>query len=213
MAKPKLQIKTDRPRLDQILITAAEVIHAKGFHATSMDDIAKAVGITKPGLYYHLKSKEELLFKIMMFTLDGYERRVVAPARDIIDPEARLRFMITNHVLSIAENGQVLTIITEEMAGLTATNLRLIKERKRGFLNFIRGTLEELKAAGRLRDVDVTLAALGMQGMIMWLSYWYKANGRVAKEEAARQYVEILLNGLLRPGVAKNGARRHPRGQ
>jgi TetR/AcrR family transcriptional regulator, cholesterol catabolism regulator len=213
MAKPKLQIKTDRPRLDQILITAAEVIHAKGFHATSMDDIAKAVGITKPGLYYHLKSKEELLFKIMMFTLDGYERRVVAPARDIIDPEARLRFMITNHVLSIAENGQVLTIITEEMAGLTATNLRLIKERKRGFLDFIRGTLEELKAAGRLRDVDVTLAALGMQGMIMWLSYWYKANGRVAKEDAARQYVEILLNGLLQPVVAKNGARRHPRGQ
>jgi AcrR family transcriptional regulator len=213
MTKPRLQIQTDRPRLDKILITAAEVIHAKGFHATSMDDIAKAAGITKPGLYYYLKSKEELLFKIMMFTLDGYERRVVVPAREIADAEERLRFMITNHVLSIAENGQVLTIITEELAGLTAENLRLIKERKRGFLNFIRGTLEELKAAGRLRDVDVTLAALGMQGMIMWLSYWYKANGPVPKEEAARQYVEILLNGLLRPAVAKNGARRKPHGQ
>jgi AcrR family transcriptional regulator len=178
-----------------------------------MDDIAKAAGITKPGLYYYLKSKEELLFKIMMFTLDGYERRVVMPAREIADAEERLRFMITNHVLSIAENGQVLTIITEEMAGLTEENLRLIKERKRGFLNFIRGTLEELKAAGRLRDVDVTLAAFGMQGMIMWLSYWYKPNGPVPKEEAARQYVEILLNGLLRPAVAKNGARRKPHKQ
>ncbi len=121
--------------------------------------------------------------------------------------------MITNHVLSIAENGQVLTIITEEMAGLTEENLRLIKERKRGFLNFIRGTLKELRAAGRLRDVDVTLAAFGMQGMIMWLSYWYKPNGPVPKEEAARQYVEILLNGLLRPAVAKNGARRKPHKQ
>jgi TetR/AcrR family transcriptional regulator, cholesterol catabolism regulator len=201
MAKPRLQIQTDRPRLDKIYIAAAEVIHTKGYHATSMDDIAKAAGITKPGLYYHITSKEQLLFQIMTYTLDGYEQRVVIPARDILDAEERLRFMITNHVLSIAENGQVLTIITEELAGLTPANLRVIKERKRGFLNFIRGTLEELKTAGRLRDLDLTLAALGMQGMIMWLSYWYKPNGSVPKETAAAQYCEILLNGLLLPKV------------
>ncbi len=199
MTRPKLQIQTDRPRLDQIYIAAAEVIHAKGYHATSMDDIARAAKITKPGLYYYIRSKDELLFNIMMFTLDGYERRVVTPARAIADPEERLRAMIANHVMSIAENGQVLTIITEEMAGLEPASLRIIRERKRGFLNFIRGTLKELKALGRLRNVDVTLAALGMQGMIMWLSYWYKPNGPVTKEEAAAQYCEILLNGLLLP--------------
>lgn len=197
MTKPELQIQTDRPRLDKIYIAAAQVIHTKGYHATSMDDIAAAANITKPGLYYYIKSKDELLFQIMMHTLDGYERRVVIPARDITDPEERLRFMITNHVLSIAENGQVLTILTEEMAGLVPDNLQIIKERKRGFLNFIRNTLTELRALGRLRDVDVTLAALGMQGMIMWMSYWYKPNGPVAKEAAAAQYCEILLNGLL----------------
>ncbi len=208
MTKPKLQIQTDRPRLDQIYIAAAQVIHTKGYHATSMDDIAAAANITKPGLYYYIKSKDELLFQIMMHTLDGYERRVVIPARDIADPEERLRFMITNHVLSIAENGQVLTIITEEMPGLTPENLNIIKERKRGFLNFIRGTLKELEALGRLRNVDVTLAALGMQGMIMWLSYWYKANGPVSKEDAAAQYCEILLNGLLLPKPETKTARQ-----
>lgn len=214
MTRPKLQIQTNRPRLDQILIAAAEVFHAKGYHATSMDDVARAANITKPGLYYYIKSKEELLFNIMMFTLDGYERRVVTPARAIADPEERLRFMITNHVLSIAENGQVLTIITEEMAGLTPANLRTIKERKRGFLNFIRATLKELQALGRLRRVDVTLAALGMQGMIMWLSYWYKPNGPVSKEEAAAQYGEILLNGLLLPKPeAKTGTRKQKAGR
>ena len=208
MTKPALQIQTDRPRLNKIYIAAAEVIHTKGYHATSMDDIAAAANITKPGLYYYIKSKDELLFQIMMNTLDGYERRVVIPARDIADPEERLRFMITNHVLSIAENGQVLTIITEEMPGLTEENLHVIKERKRRFLNFIRSTLNELKALGRLRNVDVTLAALGMQGMIMWLSYWYKANGPVSKEQAAAQYCEILLNGLLLPKPEAKPARR-----
>lgn len=208
MTKPKLQIQTDRPRLDKIYIAAAEVIHTKGYHATSMDDIAAAANITKPGLYYYIKSKDELLFQIMMHTLDGYERRVVIPARAIADPEERLRFMITNHVLSIAENGQVLTIITEEMPGLTPDNLHTIKERKRGFLDFIRGTLKELKALGRLRDLNVTLAALGMQGMIMWLSYWYKPNGSVLKEQAAAQYCEILLNGLLLPKPETKTANR-----
>ncbi len=206
MGKPKLQIQTDRPRLDKIYIAAAEVIHAKGYHATSMDDIAKVAGITKPGLYYHIESKEQLLFKLMMFTLDGYEKRVVIAASDIADPEERLRFMITNHVLSIAENGQVLTIVTEELVGLMPANRDIIKKRKHGFLNFIRETLEELKALGRLREVNITLAALGMQGMIMWLSYWFKPNGPVSKEEAAAQYTEILLNGLLLPKTEKKPA-------
>lgn len=208
MTKPELFIQTDRPRLDQIYLAAAEVIHTKGYHATSMDDIAKAANITKPGLYYYIKSKEELLFNIMMFTLDGYERRVVIPAQAIADPEERLHFMITNHVLSLVERGRVLTIITEEMPGLTPDNLQTIKERKRGFLNFIRGTLKELKALGRLRDVDVTLAALGMQGMIMWLSYWYKPNGSISKDAAAAQYSEILLNGLLLPKPAPKPAKK-----
>ena len=85
--------------------------------------------------------------------------------------------MITNHVLSIAESGQVLTILTEEMTGLIPDNLPIIKERKRGFLNFIRHTLKELKALGRLRKVAATLAAWGM---IMWLSYWYNPSGPIA---------------------------------
>lgn len=211
MTKPELQIQTDHPRLDKIFVAAAEVIHNQGYHATSMDDIAAAADLTKPGLYYYIKSKDDLLFQIMMHTLDGYERRVLIPARDIVNPEERLRFMITNHVLSIAENGQVLTIITEEMPGLTADNLKIIKGRKRAILNFIRDTLRELKALGRLRQVDVTLAALGMQGMIMWLSYWYKANGPVSKEEAAAQYCDILLHGLLLPHQESKPVRQRRR--
>ena len=209
MTKPKLQVQTDCPRLDEIYIAAAEVIHTKGYHATSMDDIARAAKITKPGLYYYIKSKEELLFNIMMVTLDGYERSVVVPARDIADPEERLRFMITSHVLSIAESGQVLTILTEEMAGLIQDNLQIIKQRKRDFLDFIRKTLEELKVLGRLRKVDVTLAAMGIQGMIMWMSYWYKPSRPVAKEEAAAQYCEILLNGLLFPATETKTVNRN----
>lgn len=72
----------------------------------------------------------------------------------------------------------------------------------------VSGTLKELKALGRLRNVDVTLAALGMQGMIMWLSYWYKPNGPVSKEQAAAQYCEILLNGLLLPKPETKPAKR-----
>src|SRR5262249_3596455 len=78
-------------RLAEIYREAARIICEKGYDATSMNDIAEAVGITKAGLYHHISGKRTLLFQIMSFGLDALEEEVIAPARGIRDAEQRLR--------------------------------------------------------------------------------------------------------------------------
>src|SRR6478672_13889866 len=84
-------------RLAEIYRTAAQIILRKGYDATSINDIANELGMTKAGLYHYINGKKELLFDIMNFGLDELEKEVITPAQSITDPVARLHFIIASH--------------------------------------------------------------------------------------------------------------------
>src|ERR1051326_8541157 len=88
-------------RLAEIYRTAAQIILRKGYDATSVNDIANALGMTKAGLYHYIHGKKELLFDIMTYGMAELDREVVTPARAIKDAGARLRFMITRHAMLV----------------------------------------------------------------------------------------------------------------
>ena len=112
-------------RREQIYIHAAELFCTRGFAATSMANIAEAVGITKAGLYYFVRNKEELLYTLMTFSMDRLDRDVIAPARAIDDdPVRRLTAIVRSHLhlvmqvtTPVAEwNGQKVRMALEEEA-------------------------------------------------------------------------------------------------
>lgn len=190
-------------RLGEIYRAAARIICEKGYDATSMNDIAEAVGITKAGIYHHIPGKRDLLYGIMTYGMDSLEEQVITPARAIADAEQRLRAIITNHVQLITSRStpygmNPVTIVVDEVAGLTPAHRRKINERKRAYVDMIRDTFKQLKAAGKLRDVDVTAAAFSLLGMILWLSRWYNPEGRLTPEQVAEEVTRIALGGLLR---------------
>jgi AcrR family transcriptional regulator len=194
---------TETDRLNEIYRAAAEIICEKGYDATSMSDIAEAVGITKAGIYHHIPGKKDLLFRIMNFGLDELDEQVIAPARAVADPELRLRTIITNHVQLITSRSTTqgtnpVTIVVDEVAGLTPAHRRKIDNRKRDYVDLVRETLKQLKEEGKLNDVDVTASAFSLLGMILWLSRWYSPNGRLTPEQIAEEITKIALGGLLR---------------
>ncbi len=212
--KPKqaLQAQIDEFRWGSLLRAAAQVIQEKGYHATSMDDIAAAAGLTKPGMYYHIQGKQHLLYEIMTYTLDLYETAVVVPARAVADPEQRIRGMIANHIRLIAEgeHGQAITIVTEEIVGLTPAHRRAIQQRKRLYLEFIRDTFQQLKDAGKLKDLDPLAMAFAMQSMILWLGYWFDPAGALPGAQIAEQYAEVLLHGMFKPAPCAQAHKTTP---
>ena len=200
----KLAASEEPNRLNQIYYVAAKIFCDKGYDATSMSDIADAVGITKAGIYHHVKSKQDLLFAIMNFGMDRLEIQVITPARAVTDAEQRLRAILRNHALLIIEGSRPegyspLTVLNDEMAGLTPAHRRKVQLRKRAYLDLLRDTLRQLKEEGKLKDVDATVAAFSLFGMLLWLSRWYKPDGRLTGEEVASEIEKIALGGLLRP--------------
>ncbi len=183
---------------------AAQLFRDRGFDATSVSDVARALGFTKAGLYHHFESKEALLFEIMTFGLERVRDEVVVPVRGIADPEERLRELIVRHA-RIATRGQgAVTHLNDEIRALPPRSRRQIEEKMRRYFDLIRGTLVELRTAGRLRRVDVTVATFSVLGMILWLPRWFRHDGRLTQEEVAEEIAKLALGGLIEP-------RRSPR--
>ncbi len=189
----------DNTRSGFIYRTAAQMIYEKGFDATSMNEIAEALELTKPGLYYHVGGKKQLLYSIMDFAMDLLDANVVEPARLITDPEQRLRAIISEHARLLTHEAGALAILIDEDAGLAAKDRDAIVQRKRDYFEFLRQTLEELAAAGRLRPIDTTVAAFSLLGMVMWISRWYDFKGRLDGEQVIGDVTEIALGGMLLP--------------
>ena len=190
-------------RAGHIYRVAAEVMCHKGYEATSMNDIADAVGLTKAGIYHYIRGKEDLLFAIMSYGMDMVDEDIMAPAREIADAEDRLRTIVERHVRRILEVGGAVTILLEEMPSLTPAHRRTIQGRKRVYFDLIRQTVEQLAEEGKLRDVNPTVATFNLLGMINWISRWYRAGGKLTPQQIVQDFLELAVNGLLKTEVSR----------
>jgi TetR/AcrR family transcriptional regulator, cholesterol catabolism regulator len=199
--------ETSKKRLSQIYVAAAQLFYDKGYDATSMSDIAETVGMTKAGIYHFIPGgKKDLLFAVMQYGMDRLETNVITPALAIADAEQRLRSIVTNHSRLISSGSgrdghNPVTMVVDEVAGLSPAQLRKITQRKRAYLDLVRGTLQQLKEEGKLKDVDVTVAAFSLFGMMLWLSRWFRPDGRLTSEQVSEEISKFALGGLLRPQV------------
>ena len=198
----------------EICRTAAQIFRDRGYDATSVSDIARALGITKAGLYHYFESKEALLFEITSYGLDRVRDEVILPARAVRDPEARLRQMVTRHALIATQGRGAIAQIVDEVRALPPPARKRVEERMRAYVDLVRDTLVELRSAGRLRDVDPTVATFSVIGTILWLPRWFRQNGRLSQEQVANQIADVVLGGVLRsrPTVKRHAAQRVAKG-
>jgi len=188
----------DLDRLDEIVKTAAFVIHRQGYDATSMNDIADAVKLTKAGLYYYTRGKQDLLFMIIKWAMDLVESEILQPCGEIEDPEERLHAIVRNHLETMLVDGGVVAILTVEVDKLAADHRAEIKARHRIYLDLVRDTLTELKERGRLRPADPMIGALNMFATILGVARWYQPGGHLAQELVIDEITSYVLGALLK---------------
>ena len=198
-------------RRAEICRTAAQIFRERGYDATSVSDIARALGITKAGLYHYFDSKEALLFEITAYGLDRVRDDVIAPVRGMRDPEERLRELVVRHACIATHGRGAVAQLVDEIRALPAANRKVLEERMRLYFDLVRDTLKELRALGRLRNVDPTVATFGLIGTILWLPRWFRQNGRLTQEQVAHQIADIALGGLLKDPETPKRKRRPAR--
>lgn len=196
----KAALANESDRAVEIYTKAAEIFHEQGFDATSMSTIARAVELTKAGLYYYIESKEDLLYAIMNYAMERLETGVIEPSQAIADPTERLWNIVTRHGRLLTEGNKAITILTDEIEGLKPKHRKQILDRKRVYLEFVRGTLQALAAEGKLRDIDPTVATFSLFGTLLWLPRWFKPGGSLTSEQVIAEVGKIVAGGLLVDG-------------
>jgi TetR/AcrR family transcriptional regulator, cholesterol catabolism regulator len=182
-----------------ILRTAARLFQQRGYDATSMNDVAAALKLSKGGLYHHFQSKDEMLFHIMNHALDITEERVVKAVRGIQNPEERLRTVIRLHIeVVLSVRDREVTVMLHENHPLPPSLRKQINQRKKDYIHFVEGLIAEVqKQKGTKGTVSARAAALALLGMINWIYQWYQPEGALRGEDLARQYTEIFFAGAL----------------
>jgi TetR/AcrR family transcriptional regulator, cholesterol catabolism regulator len=187
-------------RQAQIFETAARIFCEKGFDKASMGDISDAMGLTKAGIYHHIRSKEELLYEIMSYGMGLFEQKVFDRVIAIADPLERLRATLRGHVLLVTrDRPKEITVILHESNALKGRYRDRINARKKRYVKFLEKTIRELVKTGKARRVDPSLAAFAMLGMINWIYQWYRPGGRIDENALADALADMFLGGILKP--------------
>ena len=195
----------------EILRTAARLFQQRGYDATSMNDVAAALKLSKGGLYHHFQSKDEILFEIMKHAMEITEERVLAPVRGIVHPDDRLRALIRLHVeLVLSPRDREITVMLHENHPLPAALRKRINHRKKEYVHFVESLIADVqknaqkdaqREADRTRPakgaVSPRAAAFALLGMINWIYQWYKPEGELQANNVIPQFTELLFGGIL----------------
>jgi AcrR family transcriptional regulator len=183
----------------EILRTAARLFQQRGYDATSMNDVAAALKLSKGGLYHHFQSKDEILFHIMSHAMDITEERVIKPARAVMDPEERLRTLIRLHIdVVLSVRDREITVMLHENHPLPPPLRKQINARKKDYVHFVEGVIADTqKARGSSGTVTPRAAAFALMGMINWIYQWHRPGGELRGEDLVRQYTEIFFAGAF----------------
>lgn len=186
-----------RTKDNEIFDAAASLFKRKGFHATSMQDIADAVGMQKGSLYYHIVSKEELLFRISYEAVSAIAEELQTIADAPLPPPEKLRAAIKNHVENLCERLDLMSVFLKESKTLTTEQQAQILTHRRRYEELFRGILREGIEAGDFRPVDVGAVADALLGMLNWMHQWYRPDGRLTPQQIAEVFADLALRGLL----------------
>jgi AcrR family transcriptional regulator len=184
-------------RVAKIYTTAAAIIERDGYDATSLSNIAKAVGLTKAGLYHYIPSKENLLFGIMSYGMDRVDQRVIFPTQTIADPAERIRTLIANYIALMIEDGQAMTIVITERQALPPKLDRVIAKRRRAFYRYVHDTVQEIKRSGRAPVLDPTVTARSIFGVLISFAQWYRPTGRLPLQQIVDEIITLTVDRMI----------------
>ncbi len=183
---------------DEILEAAAQIFSQKGFHATSMQDIAQAVRLQKGSLYHHVNSKQEILVDLLDRALDLLIEHMQQVMAQALPPDEKLRRAMQAYLVAMLEHRDLASVLLLEHRSLEpAYQSRHIPRRDR-FERLWRDLIQEGLDQGMFNCAEPGMASRALLGVMNWTITWYRPEGSLSAEKIAAQLAELFLCGLLR---------------
>jgi AcrR family transcriptional regulator len=191
-----------RPKHEELQAAAVRLFRARGYHATSMQDLAEAVGVQRGSLYHYIQAKEDLLWEIMAHAMETL-REGVAPALQAVHAPAsvRLRTAISAHLRAAAQIRDELTILHVELKSLSRRRRDAVVAMRDEYERIFRALVRDGVASGEFRPVDEKATVFAMLGACNWFTQWYNPAGTAGHEMFAETFSGLFLDGLRTDGA------------
>lgn len=181
-----------------IVEKSIKLFNEKSYSATSVQDIADALGVTKAALYYYVSSKEEILYEIFDQTMTTAEKRMEKLMEEKMSVQERLKAIIFNHIMAVFDEAPNISIFFTEKPHLAPDKQKAIITRRRKYEDIIAEVFRQgVKEMVLDKSIDIVPTVYALLGMCNWLYHWYDPQGRLKPEELSELYANLLLNGIL----------------
>lgn len=181
----------------KILEAAAQIFSQKGYHATSMNDIANAVNLQKASLYHHVNSKQEILLSLLDEALDLVIQEISNVIAMPISADKKLRLAMCTYLKTLAEQRDLSAILLLEHRSLTPDLHSRHLPRRDRFEHLWRKILQSGIDEGVFNIRDVPLTTRALLGVMNWVVTWYRSEGELSISEITEEYTDLILVGIL----------------
>ncbi|OGA57452.1 MAG: TetR family transcriptional regulator [Burkholderiales bacterium RIFCSPHIGHO2_01_FULL_64_960] len=180
-----------------VLQAAAQLFNERGFHATSLDDIAARLNVTKPTLYYYVKNKDEILLqcvgKGLAMMLEGIDASRAAGGKAI--DQLMTCMQVYARIVTMDFGMCLIRVGDEQVPPESRKELRRLKS---AIDQEFRRLVAEGVAEGSIQPCDPKITAFVIAGALSWIGRWYQPGGEYTAEQVAQQCIATLCDGVLR---------------
>ena len=202
-SKPDIRgrIKQQKTELiqEEILDAASRLIAARGFRAVTVDDISAEMGFTKSIVYYYMKNKNEILWRIFEKIDDTYARSLEEALTSGGSPTDVLAAIVKTHSLNVMVHQEWATIYNRDENELTEEQRAIVTANRRKYNKQIQDLYAKGVASGEFREADPFIAVSCLIGACNWPYTWFKrSSSKYSAEAVAAAFAEQLIKGVAK---------------
>ena len=191
--RPALRARYDRKQ-QEVIAAAAHVFAEQGFHATSMQDLIAATGLTAGGLYHYIGSKDRLLVLICDQLMEPLLDQVRAIAASDESPAVQLRDIVRIWMAHVERNRDHMLVFQQERHVLErGPQWRQVRRQRKDFEELLANVLQRGQREGSFPPGDPDIALRALLGMVNHTAQWFRPRGRLSAEQIADGFVDLLL--------------------
>jgi TetR/AcrR family transcriptional regulator, cholesterol catabolism regulator len=179
-----------------LIAAAAQLFDRKGYAETTVEDIARAVGLSKASLYNYVTNKAEILVWIHNDTIEPFLGKLSRNVATGVNPKAALHEMVVDILEVMDSKAGYLRVFFEHHREIPEPMRSEVGKQREHYLELVEHLIAEGIRIGSFRDVNIRLTALSLFGMTNWTYQWYRPGGTFGHQAVAEHILDLFLRGV-----------------
>ena len=184
-------------RIKEIHSVVTRLFAQKGYHNTSMREIARGLNMNQSSLYHYFNSKEDILFALINDAMDDALETLEDICQTDLSPRGKLNRVLNFYTNFYAGDQDRLRLLVNEQGNLGDDYRKVLIKKERRYVLLIQSILKALADEGRMKSIPPVVATFAFFGMVHYTIKWYDKNGPVKSGELADYFLEIFTKGIF----------------